>query len=59
MQCKTLKGELLRFAIFTGFEDYKAKFENGYIIRFSSKQGTSLENIIRNTGIRCLLTYPR
>lgn len=37
MQCKKLKGELLRSADLTGFEDYGGKFENGYVIRFSSK----------------------
>lgn len=59
MQCKKFKGELLGFAVLTGFEDYKGQFENGCIIRCSSKRDTSLENIVRTTGIRCLLTYPR
>lgn len=53
MQCKKFKGELLEFAVLTGFEDYKGQFENGCIIRCSSKQD------MRTTGIRCLLTYPR
>lgn len=51
MQSKKLKGELPRFAIFTGSENYKQRFASGCTVRFSLKQGMSLDNIIRNDGI--------
>lgn len=34
---------MLGFAVFTGFEGYKGKFENGCITRISSNKGKSLE----------------
>lgn len=34
---------MLRFAVFTGFEDYKGKFENGCITKISSNKGKGLE----------------